>query len=211
MYYASHKARESGFPSGIQFERSLLRSNTRLLRQTALVNKGISFLHVYMARTKAQKGEIIAKVEDSLKNGASSVFVHFSKLSVADETEMRRALRAEGVSYFVAKKSLIRRALESLGHKHEEIALDGELAIASGGGDDVTVAARIVHSFTEKLSDKLSILGGIFEGKLVDAMHMKEIATIPSMDSLRGMFAQVLNSPRSRFAIVLSKVAETKN
>jgi len=40
---------------------------------------------------------------------------------------------------------------------------------------------------------------------------MQEIATIPPMLTLRGMFAQVVNSPRQRFAVVLSKVAETKN
>jgi large subunit ribosomal protein L10 len=161
-----------------------------------------------MAKTKAEKGEIIAKVEDALKNGISSVFVHFSKLSVADETAMRRALRAEGVSYFVAKKTLIRRALESLGHKHDELALDGELAIASGGGEDATAAARLVHDFTKTLADKVSIVGGIFEQKLVGQAQMQEIATIPSMQTLRGMFAQVINSPRQRFAVVLSAVSE---
>ena len=59
--------------------------------------------------------------------------------------------------------------------------------------------------------DKLTILGGIFEGKLVGQAHMQEIATIPPMAVLRAMFAQILNSPRQRFAVVLSKVAETKN
>lgn len=124
---------------------------------------------------------------------------------------MRRALRADNVKYFVAKKTLIRRALESLGHKHDDMPLDGEVAIAYGGGDDATAAARLVHDFGKKLADKLVILGGIFEGKLVDQTMMQEIATIPSMQTLRGMFAQVINSPRQRFAVVLSEVAKTKN
>lgn len=164
-----------------------------------------------MAKTKAEKAVIIDKLVDAFKNSTSSVFVHFSKVSVADETAMRRALRADNVKYFVAKKTLIRRALESLGHKHDDMPLDGEVAIAYGGGDDATAAARLVHDFGKKLADKLVILGGIFEGKLVDQTMMQEIATIPSMQALRGMFAQVINSPRQRFAVVLSEVAKTKN
>jgi large subunit ribosomal protein L10 len=164
-----------------------------------------------MARTKEQKAEIVQKLESAMKDASSSVFVHFSKVTVADETAMRRALRADNVSYFVAKKTLIKRALTNLGHKIDDLALDGELAIAYGGGEDSTAAARLVHDFGKKLTDKLSILGGIFEGKLLDKMGMQEIATIPPVDTLRGMFANVINSPLQRFAIALSEVAKTKN
>ena len=164
-----------------------------------------------MAKTKAEKAVIIGKLEEAFKNGASSVFVHFTKVTVAEESAMRRALRKDGVSYLVAKKTLMRRALEKLGHAHKELPLTGEVAVAYGGGADATVAARLVHEFGKKLVDKLVILGGIFEGKLIDAVHMQEIATIPPMATLRAMFAQLVNSPRQRFAVVLSKVAEKKN
>ena len=163
-----------------------------------------------MAKTKEQKKEIVENIENALKNAASAVFVHFSKVSVADESAMRRSLRNDGVSYVVARKTLIRRALGNLGHKHEELPLEGELAIAYGGGTDATLAARLIHEFGKKMADKLTILGGIFEGKLVRAEEMREIATIPSLATLRAMFAQVINSPRQRFAVVLSKVAEKK-
>ncbi len=163
-----------------------------------------------MAKTKAEKAVVIEKLVDGIKNAASATFVHFNKVSVADESTMRRALKADNVKYMVAKKTLIRRALEQLGHKHEELPLEGELAVAFGGGDDATASARLVHEFGKKFADKLAIVGGIFDGKLVDAKTMQNIATIPSMDVLRGMFAQVINSPRSRFAIALSEVAKKK-
>lgn len=163
-----------------------------------------------MAKTKAEKAVVIEKLEEAFKEGASSVFVHFNKVNVAEETAMRRALRAEGVSYFVAKKTLVRRALEALGHRHEELPLEGEVAVAYGGGEDVTVASRLVHEFGKKFSDRLAIVGGIFEGKLVGATHMQEIATIPPLKTLQAMLAQVLNSPRQRFAVVLQAVTEKK-
>lgn len=163
-----------------------------------------------MAKTKAEKQQVISKLEQAFKDAASSVFVHFSQLSVADESAMRRNLRTEGVTYFVAKKTLIRRALESLGHKADDVDLEGEVAVAYGGGADATAAARLVHETGKKLVDKLFILGGIFEGKLVGKAAMQEIATIPPLQSLRGMFANIINSPRQRFAIALSEVAKTK-
>ena len=163
-----------------------------------------------MAKTKAEKGVIIDKLEDAFKTGASSVFVHFTKVTVAEESAMRRALRGDGVSYFVAKKTLMRRALEKLGHAHQSLPLEGEVAVAYGGGEDATLAARLVHEFGKKLADKLTILGGIFEGKLVDGPKMQEIATIPSLQVLRGMFVNVINSPIAGLAIALKAVADKR-
>ena len=163
-----------------------------------------------MAKTREQKKEIVEKLEGVLK-GATTVFVHFTGITVAQETNIRRTLKGEGLGYLVAKKTLIRRALNSLGHT-EELPMQGEVAIAyTGNSEDQTAAARRVHAFGKELGDgKLSILGGLFEGKLVDAAMMQQIATIPGMDTLRGMFANIINSPRARFAIALSEVAKTK-
>lgn len=164
-----------------------------------------------MAKTKAEKGQIIDTLADSFKSAATTVFVHFRGVNVADETAMRRALRSADVKYTVAKKTLIKLALQKLGHATEGMTLDGEVAAAYGGGDDATAAARLVHDFGKKYTNRVQILGGLFEGKIVDRAQMEEIATIPSLQVLRGMFAQVVNSPRQRFAVVLNAVAGTKN
>lgn len=163
-----------------------------------------------MAKTRKQKEEIVGKLEGVLK-GATSVFVGFTGITVGQETKMRRAMREGGLGYTVAKKTLIRRALQSLGHSHE-MPMQGEVAIAyTMTSDDVTAPAQRVHAFGKEFGEgKLSILGGIFEGKVVGASVMQEIATIPSLQVLRGMFVQLINSPRQRFAVVLSKVAESK-
>ena len=167
-------------------------------------------------QTKQQKVELVKKLEEAFKSSISSVIVHFKGVNIGEETQMRRELKGAGVKYTVAKKTLIKRALEALGHKTDEVALDGEIAVAHGGGEDATAAARLMHEYGTKFQtvdkkNKISILGGLFEGKLVGQAMMQEIATIPSLQALRGMFANVINSPRQRFAVVLSKVAETKS
>ncbi len=162
-----------------------------------------------MAKTKEQKAAIVEKLEGALKTATSAVFVHFSKVTVAEESAMRRALRKDGVSYVVAKKTLIRRALDKLGHKHDDMALEGEVAIAYGG-DEATVAARLMHEFGKKLANKLTILGGLFEGKLMPQAQMQEIATIPGMQGLRGMFVNVINSPIAGLAVALKAIADKR-
>lgn len=164
-----------------------------------------------MAKTKEQKQEIVTKLENAMKGAASTVFVHFNKVTVAEESAMRRDLRKDGLGYTVVKKTLIRRALEALGHDPSQVQMDGEIAVAYGGGDDITATARTLHEFGKKLTDRLTIVGGIFEGKLVGATQMQEIATIPPLQTLRAMFAQIINSPRQRLAVALNEVAKTKN
>jgi len=171
-----------------------------------------------MAKTRKQKEDAVNKLEGVLK-GATSVFVGFTGVSVGQESKLRRALRSEGLGYFVAKKTLIRRALQNLGHAHD-VPLQGEVAVAytaastdSTGSPqaDATAPAQRVHAFGKEFGEgKLSILGGIFEGKVVDSAMMQEIATIPALPTLRAMFAQVINSPRRRLAIAFSEVAKTK-
>ncbi len=167
-----------------------------------------------MAKTREQKAQVISQLESSLKGAAAAVFVHFRGINVAQESKMRRGFRSEGVTYTVAKKTLLRRALDTLGHAHAELPLEGELAIAYSAGVDAdpTLAARKVAGFAKEFgAEKLVIAGGIFQGNLMNASAMNEIATIPPMDVLRGMFANVLNSPIQRFAVVLNQVAETKS
>lgn len=169
-----------------------------------------------MAQTKQQKVEVIKKLEEAFANAAGTVFVHFKGVNIGEETQMRRELKSANVKYTVAKKTLVKRALEALGHKTDDVPMEGELAIAYGGGKDMTAPVRLIHEYGKKFlnakkESKLSILGGIFEGILVGKASMMEIATVPPMDTLRGMFANIINSPRQRFALVLSKVAETKS
>jgi len=162
-----------------------------------------------MAITREKKGEILANLSEILKGAKSLVFVGFKSISGGDTAEMRRALKSEDVKYFVAKKRLIKKAIADTGVKGDLPALEGELAIAYTTSEDTTAPARLIFEQAKKNSG-LAILGGIFEESLVDATKMTEIATIPSMHVLRGMFANVINSPIQRTAVALGQIAIKK-
>lgn len=162
-----------------------------------------------MAITKQKKGEVIEKVAESVKNAASVVFVHFKGLSVADTSAVRKALREGGVGYYVAKKTLLRRALDGMGYEGTMPELPGEIAIAWSEGDP-TQAARDVFEHGKKHKGALSIMGGVFESRFQDAREMNAIALIPSVPVLRGMFVNVINSPIQGFVIALDQIREKK-
>jgi large subunit ribosomal protein L10 len=160
-----------------------------------------------MAINKAKKQDILAKLETVRDTSDAIVFVHYKGLSVANTTAMRKQLREKGVGYFVAKKTLMQRAFgETFEGTMPE--LGGEIAIAYSA--DAIAPAQNIKEFTGKYKDNLAIVGGVFQGVFKDQAEMVAIASIPSLQVLRGMFAQLINSPRQRFAVVLSKVAEVK-
>lgn len=162
-----------------------------------------------MAITKQKKEEVSGKIADAVKDAVSVVFVHFKGLSVADTSAMRRTLKGEGVGYYVAKKTLIRRVLGEQGFEGTLPELPGEIALA-WSNTDATVAARDIYEHGKKHKGALSIVGGVFNGRFVDAVEMNAIATIPPVPVLRGMFVNVLNSPIQGLVIALDKIREAK-
>ena len=87
-------------------------------------------------------------------------------------------------------------------------ALEGELAVVYG--EDLLAPARSIYDFQKKLEGKISIVGGIFEGEYKSQAQMLSIASIPSVQVLRGMFVNIINSPVQRFVIGLGQIAERK-
>lgn len=163
-----------------------------------------------MAISKDKKREILARLSDAFKEASSVAFVGFTKLTVKDASKLRQELSQNGVKYFVAKKTLIRRALGEQGYKGDLPDLPGEVAVAWTKDIDVTAPASGVYGFGKKLKGALTLLGGVFEGAFADAKTMTSIATIPPLPVLRGMFANIINSPRARFAIALGEVSKKK-
>jgi large subunit ribosomal protein L10 len=162
-----------------------------------------------MAISKDKKRDILAKLSQALTEATSVVFVGFNNLTVADSSKVRKDLSSAGVRYFVAKKTLLRRALSESGHKGAVPDLPGEVAIA-WTTSDVTAPARGIYEHGKKLKGALALLGGIFDGSFLNAGDITAIATIPPVPVLRGMFVNVINSPIQGLVIALDKIREQK-
>jgi len=174
------------------------------------------FVYQKMAITRKKKEEIVAKVGDIAKSAKTLVFANFKGLTVAEQNEMRKAFRPLGIGYTVAKKSLLRRALDAAKYQGDAPALDGEIALAYAPADlsadklnsDGLAPARELAVFVKKFGEHLAFAGGVFGGKYVGRDEMIAIAAIPGIDTLRAQFVQLINSPLQRFAVVLHAKAE---
>lgn len=161
-----------------------------------------------MAITKAKKETILSKL-DGVKEGSDSiVFVKFNGMTVADTTAMRESLKEQGVQYFVAKKTLMKRAFDGA-FEGEMPQLDGEIAVAYSA--DAIAPAQQIKEFAGKYKEKITIAGGVFQGVYKDASEMTEIASIPALPVLRGMFVNVINSPIQGLVLGLNAIAEKKS
>lgn len=161
-----------------------------------------------MAINRQKKEEIVAKVRGIVAASPTIVFAKFKGLTVAEQTEMRRALRAQSVGYTVAKKTLVRRALDEA--KYEGVApeLEGEVAMIYSA--DELAPARELAPFVKKFGEKFAFAGGVFGGSYKSREEIKVIAAIPGMQTLRAQFVHVINSPLQKLAVVLDQVAQKK-
>ena len=153
------------------------------------------------------KQNVVSEIEDKFKNSSSTVVAEYRGLSVAEVTERRRALRAEGVEMKVYKNTLASKAADEVGYGDLKNVLTGPNALAFGS--DETAAARVMAKFAKK-HKALVLKGGIVEGKVVDEATIKELSALPNREGMLSMLLSVLNAPVSSFARVVKAVADAK-
>ena len=153
------------------------------------------------------KQNVVSEIQGKFSNSGSTVVAEYRGLSVAEVTELRRSLRAEGVEMKVYKNTLASRAAEAAGFTELQEQLTGPNALAFG--TDETTAARIMAQFAKK-HKALILKGGIVEGKVVDQATIKELSNLPNREGMLSMFLSVLNAPISSFARAINAVAEQR-
>ncbi len=161
-----------------------------------------------MAITKEKKATILDRLEKEVAKAKTIVFVHFKGLPVAEANHLRQALRGAATKFFVAKKTLIKRALSNAGFKGDWPDLTGEVALAYG--DEPLAVPKGVYEFEKKTQGQVRILGGVYEGEFRDAGMMVTLAQIPSREVLLGQLVGMLQSPIRGLAVALSEIAKQK-
>jgi large subunit ribosomal protein L10 len=153
--------------------------------------------------TKDQKIELVKKLTEKIKVAKSAVFVDFKGLKVKDLTDLKKSLRAEGVEYIVARKTLLDIALKNAGIEGISIkGMDGQVAISISNNDEVA-AAKIIDVFA-KTNENIKFLGGVLGTQILSAVEVKALAKIPSKEQLLGQLVGTLNAPISGFVNVLA-------
>jgi large subunit ribosomal protein L10 len=161
-----------------------------------------------MPLSKDRKKELSAELETILKDSKGVVFVGFKGLKVNDANKMRMGFRSQGVSYLVAKKTLLNRALDAAKLEGAKPEFAGEVAVAYSA-ENLT-PSREIGGFLKKDKDMLSVLGGIFDGKYITKEEVLTYASIPDRKTLYAQFVNLINSPIQGFVMAASQIAKKK-
>lgn len=154
---------------------------------------------------RAQKQESIESLKSVFADAGAVVVTHYMGLTVAEMTDLRLRLRKEGAAIKVVKNTLALKALDGkLGDKGDTL-FTGPVAIAYG--PDAVSAAKIAVQFAKE-NDKLKLVGGILDQtNVLDEAGVRALATLPSLDELRGKLIGLIQAPATKIAGVLQAPA----
>lgn len=155
-----------------------------------------------MPKTRVQKEAKVTDLVADLKAMKSIVFANYEKLPVSDIEALRKLCRAEGVSYTVAKKTLLKKAMAEAGLTIDPKAIEGNFATLIAMTDEVA-PAKIAVKFA-KDHEALTVKGGVLDGALVDAKAIVALSKLPGKQELLAKLVGSLNAPVSGFVNVLA-------
>ena len=157
-----------------------------------------------MAVSRAKKKDQVEKLSGELKNVSSVIVSTYSKMTVAQDYELRKAVRGTGAKYQVVKNTLAERA--SQGTKVEEVLknLSGVNSISYTTGDPVALAKAL--SKYAKDNPEFTFKAGLVEGRVISINEIQALATMPSKEEIYSKLLFLINAPAQRLATVMNAV-----
>ena len=148
---------------------------------------------------REEKAELIKRLNSTFNNAGVVVVTHQSGLTVDESTDLRVKMREVGAKYQVAKNRIVKLALKDTKYENIIDLFSGPTAIAVS--EDPVSAPKIIFKFAKE-NDKLSIIGGGLDGKTLSVDEVKQLASLPSLDELRGKLVGLIKSPSQKLASV---------
>lgn len=146
---------------------------------------------------KSQKKELVSFMHDVMSDAASVVVVNYTGLTVAEMTDLRAQMSEAGASFKVTKNRLTRLALKETDYEGIADLFTGPTAI--GYASDPVASAKVLAKYA-KGNEKLEILGGGMGSTVLDVDGIKALASLPSLDELRGKLVGLLQAPATKIA-----------
>ena len=158
-----------------------------------------------MAVSRAKKTEQVEELGQELKNVSSMIVATYSKLTVAQDYELRKALRSTGAKYRVVKNTLAARAAKGTAAEQVLKNLAGVTSVAYTEGDPVALAKAL--SKYAKDNPEFTFKAGVVEGRVVSIDEIQALATMPSKEELYSKLLFLINAPAQRLVTALNAVA----
>jgi large subunit ribosomal protein L10 len=158
-----------------------------------------------MAITRVAKEQAVDTLTGELGRIKLAVMTDYRGLTVREVEELRTTLREEGITYRVAKNTLLRLATKNNPAlaKIDPATFTGPMALAMGFDDEVA-PARVIFQYAKK-HDALEIVGAITaDGQVLDAAQVKALANLPTREQLIAQVVGTIAAPLTGFVGVMS-------
>ena len=153
---------------------------------------------------RSDKKNLVQNLKDELDSSTSVIVTHYSGLTVNESEELRSEMRDNGAKFKVTKNRLTKLALEQTQFKDLADLFTGPTAIAYS--DDPVAPAKVAVSFEKKL-ENFKIIGGGYNGEKIDLEKINFLASLPSMDELRGKILGIISAPAQKIALIVKEPA----
>jgi large subunit ribosomal protein L10 len=153
---------------------------------------------------RSEKKDFVQKLKEEIDMSSSVIVTHYSGLTVNESEQLRLEMRNNGAKFKVTKNRLTKLALEQTHFKNLADLFTGPTAIAYS--DDPVAPAKVAVSFEKKL-EKFKIIGGGYDGEKIDLEKINFLATLPSVDELRGKIVGLISAPAQKIASIVKEPA----
>jgi large subunit ribosomal protein L10 len=150
---------------------------------------------------RAQKAETVEALKGVFAGAGVVVVGHYSGLTVADMTVLRSRLRQAGGALKVVKNRLVKLAIDGTPKASAADLFNGPTAIAYSA--DPIAAAKVAVAYAKE-KEQFVVLGGLFGDQLLDKQGVTALATLPSLDELRGKIVGLIQAPATKIAGVVA-------
>ena len=157
-----------------------------------------------MAVTRAKKMEQVETLSKDLEKVSTVIVTTYTKLTVAQDYELRKVLRSSGAKYAVVKNTLAERAAKGTKAEPALQGLSGVTSIAYTEGDPVALAKAL--SKYAKDNPDFSFKTGVVDGRVISIKEIESLATMPSKEEIFSKLLFLMNAPAQRLVTVLNAV-----
>ena len=151
---------------------------------------------------RTQKQNLIADWRSKWQDSGLVVIVRQIGLTVSEMTDLRRQVRAAGASFRIVKNTLAKRAIMETEMESLSSHLTGPIGFAFS--KDPIAAAKVMEKFASG-NDKVKILAGFMNGKVLNDNEIKTLAKLPSLDEQRAILIGIINAPATKIARILKE------
>jgi len=153
---------------------------------------------------RAEKSEFVTSMNTVFQDSGAVVVAHYTGLTVSDMSAFRSQMKEAGGTVKVAKNRLAKLALHGTDVEHIADLFQGQTVVAYS--DDAVTAPKVAVEYSKK-NEKLVILGGAMGTTNLDVDGVKSLASLPSLDELRGKLVGLISTPATRIAQVVNAPA----